>query len=256
VAAKFTLDDLVEALEPRLGCVRELDEPQGIDQLALLLLAREAPAKRARAELRKLQQDYVDWNDVRVTPIFELAGRFEAAGDKGAFRKAEELVDLMSTLYLRFNKMTVDVAPKEGATPDEAKRRQRLLAFLAEKSSLYAALMPLHGAKEEDVTPSPELTRVMSRLGLIEGRATDAAARETLLRKAKPGGRIAAQFVLHQLASRFCHAKAPACGECAWSAKCPSSEAAPEKESDAKSKGASKSKAKPKAAKAKAKGRS
>jgi len=222
VAPKISVDALVEALEPRFGCVRELDEPQGLDQLVLLLLARDASFKRARSALRRLQQDYVDWNDVRVTPAYEIAGKIEAVGAQTALRKAGELLDLLSTLYLRFNKMSVEGAPSPEAPPDEVKRRARLLAFLAEKAALYGALMPMHGAKEDDVLPSPELTRVLARLGLVDAKANDAAAREALLKKSKPGERIALQFVLHQLALRMCVHKTPLCGECPVSERCPS----------------------------------
>lgn len=257
MTAKLTVEDVVETLEPRLGAVRELDEPQGIDQLALLVLARDASQKRARTELRRLQQDFVDWNDVRVTSVYELAARFEASGDKAAMRRAEELVDLMSTLYLRFNKMTVDVAVKPDASPEDGKRRARLLAFLTEKLPLYGALMQLHGAAEEDVVASPEITRTLVRLGFLEGRPSDSAAREALLRRTKPGGRIAAQFVLHQLAARHCFAKAPDCAGCPLSARCPSSEAKPAAQGGKTAKPAKAAKAaappKPKTAKARPK---
>jgi endonuclease III len=224
----LSVGELIEALEPRYGAVRELDETEGLDQLVLLVLARDLPFKKARAALRRLKQDYVDWNDVRVTPAHELARACEGGGAGTAFAKAAELVELLSTLYLRFNKMTCEVGRAADASPDAAKLRGRLLAFLAERSSLYAALMPLFGATEDDVTISPELTRPLVRLGFVEGRATDAAAREALLKKSKPGERIAAQFVLHQLAARTCAAKTPLCGECPLSAKCPSAKPAEE----------------------------
>ncbi len=220
--SKLSVGELIEASEPRFGAVRELDETEGLDQLVLLALARELPFKKARAALRRLKQDFVDWNDVRVTPAHELARGFEGGPPGSAYRKAEELVDLLSTLYLRFNKMTCDVGRTETATPESTKLRSRLMAFLAERSSLYACLMPLFGAKDDDVVASPELTRPLVRLGFVEARASDASARETLLKRTKPGERIAAQFVLHQIASRVCGAKLTLCGECPVASKCPS----------------------------------
>ena len=222
MSPKLSIGELIEASEPRFGAVRELDETEGLDQLVLLALARELPFKKARAALRRLKHDFVDWNDVRVTPAHELARGFEGGPPGSAYRKAEELVDLLSTLYLRFNKMTCDVGRAEETTPEATKLRGRLMAFLAERSSLYACLMPLFGAKEDDVVASPELTRPLVRLGFVEGRASDAAARDALLKRTKPGERIVAQFVLHQLASRVCVAKTPLCGECPVAAKCPS----------------------------------
>ena len=66
---------LVELLEPRFGAVRELDEPRPLEQLVLLMLARGASLPKARRLLKMLQTDYVDWNDVRVTNVREIAAR-------------------------------------------------------------------------------------------------------------------------------------------------------------------------------------
>lgn len=222
MAAKLTFDDLVAAVEPRFGTVRELDESEGLDQLAYLFLARDLPPKKARAALRRLRADFVDWNDVRVTPAHELADLLEGGGAGAGHRRATELLDLLSTLYLRFNKMTADVAVTPDLGPDEAKRRTRFLAFLGEKSPLFAALMPLHGAAADDVAAHPELSRVLTRLGLVEGKASDAAVREAVLKRTKPGERIGVQWAAYRLAAEVCVAKTPLCGECPLVERCPS----------------------------------
>lgn len=222
MAAKLTFDDLVAAVEPRFGAVRELDEADGLDQLVYLSLARDLPPKKARTALRRLRADFVDWNDVRVTPAHELADLLEGGVAGAGHRRATELLDLLSTLYLRFNKMTADVAVTPDLGPDETKRRTRFLAFLGEKAPLFAALMPLHGAAADDVAAHPDFTRVLSRLGLVDGKATDAAARDAALKKTEPGGRIAVQWAAYRLAAEVCVPKTPLCGECPLVDRCPS----------------------------------
>ena len=77
---KLQVPKLVSLLEPRLGAVRELDEPRPLEQLILLMLARGGTLAKARRALKILQTDYVDWNDVRVTSPREIASKIAEHG--------------------------------------------------------------------------------------------------------------------------------------------------------------------------------
>jgi hypothetical protein len=226
VSSKLTVTDLLEKVENRFGLVRELDEPEGLDQLVLLFLARRLPFKKARGVLRRLKTDFVDWNDVRVTPPCELAEVFDGVGGVDAYAIATELGDLLSTLYLRFNKMTVDLRKAPNAAPEEVKRAQKTAAFLLERSSLYAALMTTYAGDHDDVVASPDASRVAARLGFVPARASDASVREALLKRSKSGERVGLQFALHLLAERVCHKATPLCDECPVLDACPSAKPA------------------------------
>jgi endonuclease-3 len=231
---------LVGLLEPRLGSVRELDEPRPLEQLVLLMLARGATLPKARRLLKTLQTDYVDWNDVRVTSVREIASKVSAAtGAKGALEKAQGLLDLLSMVYHRFNRINLDFL-QDGEGEEAAKKKTRLFAWLSERSHLWPAMLTLHGAKKPEVVVDGGLPRVLGRLGITEPKATPQAARQRLVEVVPEDLLITFQFVTYLLSEEFCHAKAPDCPECPAKPVCPSADALIKAGRDAEKKPAAK----------------
>jgi endonuclease III len=220
--SKIPPSRVVALLEPRLGAVRELDEPRPLEQLILLLLARGGTLQRARKALKTLQADYVDWNDVRVTSARELAEKIgEATGVRVALERAEKLVELLSMVYHRFNRLNLDFL-QDPSLDEGGKKRTRLFAWLGERSALWPAMLTLHASKKRDVLVDVALLRVLARLGVVDLKATASSARQRLLEIVPDDLLVTFQFVLHVLAEEVCHQKAPDCGHCSAKAECPS----------------------------------
>jgi endonuclease-3 len=226
--AKPIVAKLVSVLEPRLGAVRELDEPRPLEQLILLMLARGGTLAKARRALKILQTDYVDWNDVRVTSSREIASKMvELVGQKSALEKAEKLLELLTMVYHRFNRINLDFLQQNGEgeadREDAARRRTRLFAWLSERSFAWPAMLTLHASKKPDVVVDGGFPRVLSRLGLVEGKSSPAATRERVMAMVPEDTLISFQFVSYVLSEDFCHAKNPDCPDCPVKSMCPSS---------------------------------
>jgi endonuclease III len=221
---KATVAKLIGVLEPRLGAVRELDEPRPLEQLILLMLARGGTLAKARKALKTLQTDYVDWNDVRFTSSREIASKIaELVGHKCALEKAEKLLELLTMVYHRFNRINLDFLQNgEGDAEDAARRRTRLFAWLSERSYAWPAMLTLHATKKPEVVVDGGFPRVLSRLGLIEGRASPGAIRERVLGMVAEDALISFQFVAYVLSEDHCHAKNPDCPHCPAKPLCPS----------------------------------
>lgn len=216
-------------LEPKLGAVRELDEPRPLEQLILLMLARGGTLPKARRALKILQTDYVDWNDVRVTSSREIAARIaDLVGQRQALEKAEKIIEVLSMIYHRFNRINLDFMQNGdggGDAEDAARKRTRLFAWLAERSFAWPAMLTLHALKKPDVVVDGGLPRVLARLGLVEAKATPAAIRERLLATVPEELLVTFQFVSYVLSEENCHAKAPDCPRCPMKSACPSAAA-------------------------------
>ncbi len=219
--AKAFIAEIIAVLEPRIGGPRELDEPRPLEQLILLLLARGSNTKKARQVLKRLQTDYVDWNDVRVTPIREIAAKVNSVGDKHALQKAEQIVDLLSMIYLKFNRLNLDFLADPHGGDDAAKKKNRLFQYLSERSFAYPAMLTLHRAPKPDVIVDGGLPRILARLGLVEPKSASTAIRQRFLEFTPEADVIVAQFLLYVLSEESCHAKAPACDGCALNEMCP-----------------------------------
>jgi endonuclease-3 len=215
----------VALLEPRLGAVRELDEPRPLEQLILLMLARGATLPKARKALKVLQTDYVDWNDVRVTSSREIASKIaELVGQRHALEKAEKVIELLSMIYHRFNRINLDFL-QEGDSEDSSRKKVRLFAWLGERSPLWPAMLTLHAVKKPEVVVDGGLPRVLSRLGVVEGKATPPAIRQKIVESVPEELLVTFQFVAYVLADEFCHQKSPDCRQCPAKPACPSAAA-------------------------------
>jgi endonuclease III len=228
-ATKPTVAKLIGVLEPKLGAVRELDEPRPLEQLILLMLARGGTLAKARRALKTLQTEYVDWNDVRVTSSREIAAKIaELVGQKASLEKAEKLLELLTMVYHRFNRINLDFLQNgdgEADAEDAARRRTRLFAWLSERSFAWPAMLTLHAAKKSEVVVDGGLPRVLSRLGLVEAKSTPVAIRERVLAMVPEDTLISFQFVSYVLSEDFCHAKNPDCPHCPVKSMCPAAPA-------------------------------
>jgi endonuclease III len=223
--SKLPVARLITLLEPRLGAVRELDEARPLEQLILLMLARGATLPKARRALKVLQTDYVDWNDVRVTSTREIASKIALlVGQRHALEKAEKLVELLSMVYHRFNRINLDFL-QDGDNEDSGRKKTRLFAWLSERSQLWPTMLTLHAVKKPEVVVDGGLPRVLSRLGLVEGKSTPPAIRQKIVESVPEDLLVTFQFVSYVLADEYCHQKTPDCPHCPAKPVCPSAAA-------------------------------
>jgi endonuclease III len=216
---------LVSLLEPRLGAVRELDEARPLEQLILLMLARGATLQKARRALKALQTDYVDWNDVRVTNPREIASKIAlVTGPRQALEKANELIELLSMVYHRFNRINLDFL-QDGEGEEAGRKKGRLFSWLSERSHLWPAMLTLHAAKKPEVVVDGGLPRVLARLGLVEARSTPPAIRQKIIESVPEELLVTFQFVSYVLSEEFCQVKTPDCTRCPAKPVCPSAAA-------------------------------
>jgi endonuclease III len=94
------------ALEERYGQSKVSEFTDFIESLVYQILELGTSEKNARDALKRLREEYVDWNDMRVATVRELedilTGKFYQVR-----KKAEDIKHLLADLYTAFRKMEI-----------------------------------------------------------------------------------------------------------------------------------------------------
>ena len=220
-ATKPVISSVLKNLQERYGGPDEFDEPQPLEQLILLLLSRGASIRRARSVMKRLQAEYVDWNEVRVTGVHELHGHVSLLGQRGMEGKAEALKELLESVYSRFNKLNLDFLMAATETADLTRKRERFQTYVETRSPALAAMLDMCGSRRQDVVIGAGLPRVLKDLGWLGGRsATQKHARDAIDRHVPPEGRAGVLWRLHLLAEEANQPSESLCVSCFVAAPC------------------------------------
>jgi endonuclease III len=213
---------VVETLRRTYGGPATLDEPRPLEQVILLILSRGSDIRKAQAAMRQLQAVYVDWNEVRVTSAYELRKHLHGLGEAKPGDKADQLKDLLSTVYNRFNKLNLDFMDRGASDPDTARKRDRFQNYLQEKVPAVAAMMTLYGQPAGELVVQPSLPRLLGRLGWLNGKSTGvAASREAITKLFAEEDLFGVQWGLYHVLEEHCHGRSPTCPECPLMKHCP-----------------------------------
>lgn len=174
-------------------------DPQAtlMEDVMMAILWEDAPHTRARLAFENLTDEFVDWNELRVSLTSEVASVLESCGLKG--NKAPALKRVLAKGIERFYSFEFE---RLRSVP-----RKRLRAWFAEIEGLPLHLMAaiLYWVFRYDrVLVDEEIARVLRRLGLVSETGTLAAI-ETGLAKVVPAKE--AQFIyraLRQHARQVC----------------------------------------------------
>ena len=206
---------MLDTLRSNFGGPTELDEPRPLEQIVLLILTGGSDIVKARSAMKRLQSEYVDWNEVRVTSAYELRKWMRGLGAKKSQEKAEQVKELLSTVYNRFNKLNLDFLHKETKSHEDARKRERFQSYLQDKSLALHAMMTLHGSEKIDIVVQSGVARVLQRLGYLNGKTSTVTVTRAKIRDLFPAeDLILGQWGLYALLERYCHARSPDCREC------------------------------------------
>ncbi len=178
------------------------------------ILWRYTSVRRGTRALRELKRTFVDWNEVRVSPVPEVAGAMSTA--PWAVTSAERIEKVLWSLFQTRN--AVSLAILSDLTPTQARTflqsLQEVSRDLADEVllfSLQGALLPL----------SDEAARMCYRLGLIRNDRATLQNQKALMRLWEPGlyPGVALYFVDH--ARTLCRQDNPRHKDCPVNALCP-----------------------------------
>jgi len=196
-----------KSLSRAYGKARKGRKLDAFEQLILCILAHRATETAAQKAMDLLKKEYVDWNEVRVSPLNVLGETLSKVGiDTGAARA------LKAGLEAIFNKqyaMNLDFV--EDAKPEDARRALRALDSIPDQI-IAAAILQIYDS--QPVPVDEDVARVVRRLGATKPDAAVSTV-EKLLRSIVPkreAYNFFRAFVRH--AHKVCQVATPACDTC------------------------------------------
>lgn len=100
------LTRVTEALETRFGRRKHQAYEDVIEALVQQILDLGVPEKSSRDAMKRLREEFIDWNDMRVATVREIEDVLGARYPK-VREKAEDLRHLLADLYTAFRRMDV-----------------------------------------------------------------------------------------------------------------------------------------------------
>jgi len=214
-AKKRLAGRLRSQLEKKYGAQMPAHAEEPIDTLVLAILEGSDVARsRARKALNAIQKAFVDWNEVRVSPVAEIAGVIGAAGDS-AYDKAASIRAALNDICRSKHKLSLVFLREESRT--NARQYLNSLAGVDRRVSTAVMLLCL----DVPVLPLDDpAARFFQRLGLLDADRPTQKARmqiENLLGKES----LAALYMyVTEEARATCKEDSPDCASCLLRLEC------------------------------------
>jgi endonuclease-3 len=202
-----------------------LAKPHGhpIAELILTVLSQSTNDRNRDVAFLALRERFPTWTEVRDAPVDEI----EEAIRPGGISKVK------SARIKSILRAITETAPEHGAAPDDplsldwlvdesVPDAQRYLTALPGVGRKTAACVLLFALGMHDVPVDTHVSRVGTRLGLFRPRAPFVELHDTMLAITPPGEELELHLNLLRHGRHTCHARHPACADCALNRMCPS----------------------------------
>lgn len=200
-----------------------LAEGDLLTRLILLMLARGSRVAQAQQVLEKLQAEFVDWNELRVTPAWDVRKHLTPLDRtvQASAARADQIRQMLATVFNRFNKLTLEFLREGHNEPDAPRKREKFLDWLEDHHPALRVMIQSYGSGRIDPAAHAEIQRVVQRLGWTRGKSGSVAARAALSAHGAGIAPLAVQWRIAHLAADCCHARAPQCERCPVNQDCP-----------------------------------
>ncbi|MEN8149076.1 MAG: hypothetical protein ABFS86_04590, partial [Planctomycetota bacterium] len=211
------ISDILAALEKAGGRTPRIKSDLPMDQLVALMFARHGTPPQATKSVQALREEFVDWNEVRISYVREIIKPLEDRNLPDPKARARDLIDLFERFYMDHNAVNLDFLAVEELNLEEAFNYLKNLPGVGDAAA--AGIVIVH-AEEGRAVAAPEVLRVPGRLGLAGKSPTPARIRKVLEESLKGKDRIRAHYLFARLAAELCVSRNPHCMECPLAKKC------------------------------------
>jgi endonuclease III len=181
---------------------------RGLDELVLTVLSQSTSDRNRDVAFLRLRERFAGWADVRDAPVAAVEDAIRPGGL--APTKAPRIQAILRAL------------PEGGwDSMDPHLRDQAFLVSLPGVGRKTAACVRLFAYGERDVPVDTHVSRVGTRLGLLRAGAPFEELHDTMLALTPRGQELELHVNLLRHGRRTCHARRPACSECALLRMCP-----------------------------------
>lgn len=206
---KRKLTRVVRNLEDKYGPHIYPEDASQLDQLVFAILAADNPVTNARKAIKDFKEDFVDWNEVRVSTVRQLEDALEAARIEPAARHAEHLKGFLEKTFHEVSRVNLETLRTEG--PEKARKTVAKLDVLEIHEQQYL----LVGAGVEDAPPlGPVTDRICLRVGVFQ--PDEPAQKRRKLLESLVTGQDAIRFhhLMLEHGKKLCTEVDPRCPRC------------------------------------------
>jgi endonuclease-3 len=184
---------------------------QGLDELILTVLSQSTNDRNRDVAFLGLRRRFGSWAEVRDAPNADV----ELAIRPGGISKVKSL-RIQAILRELDDPPSIDHLVH--ASVEQGRAELTALPGVGRKT---AACVLLFAYGKRDVPVDTHVSRVGTRLGLFRAGAPFEELHDTMLDLTPPGQELEFHVNLLRHGRRTCHARRPACGECALLRMCP-----------------------------------
>jgi endonuclease-3 len=184
-----------------------------IAELVLTVLSQSTNDRNRDVAYLRLRSRFPTWEEVRDAPVEEVEGAIRPGGISRV--KSARIRDILRAI-------APTGEPSLDGLPDlSVPEAQRYLCSLPGVGRKTAACVLLFSFGMRDVPVDTHVSRVGTRLGLLPPGAPFEVLHDEMLAVTPPGQELELHMNLLRHGRRTCHARRPACGECALARMCP-----------------------------------
>jgi len=210
----------VRAIRERLALVYGIPGagPHGhpIAELILTVLSQSTNDRNRDVAYTRLRDRYPTWDEVRDAPVDAIEEAIRPGGISKV--KSARIKDILVAITeTSGHGLSLDWLP-ERTVPDA----QTYLCSLPGVGRKTAACVLLFALGMRDIPVDTHVSRVGTRLGLFRPRAGFDEMHDEMLALTPPGAELELHLNLLRHGRRTCHARNPACRDCALRRMCPS----------------------------------
>lgn len=209
----------VRAVRDRLQLVYGVPsaQPHGhpIAELVLTVLSQSTNDRNRDVAYFRLRSCFATWEEVRDAPVDAVEEAIRPGGISKI--KSARIRDILAAITEREGALTLEHLSEMSV--DEA---QHYLTGLPGVGRKTAACVLLFALGMHDVPVDTHVSRVGTRLGLFRPRAPLLEMHDEMLALTPRGAELELHLNLLRHGRRTCHARRPACSECALARMCPS----------------------------------
>jgi endonuclease-3 len=190
----------------------------GLAELILTVLSQSTNDRNRDVAYLGLRARFPTWEEVRDAPVDELEEAIRPGGiSRVKSARIKAILRAISDTGPR-----ADVLDLNWLTDVSVPAAQQYLCSLPGVGRKTAACVLLFAFGMRDVPVDTHVSRVGTRLGLFRPQAPFEEQHDTMLALTPRGQELELHLNLLRHGRRTCHARRPACGECALARMCPS----------------------------------
>jgi endonuclease-3 len=181
----------------------------GLDELILTVLSQSTNDRNRDVAFLRLRDRFASWEQVRDAPNAEVEEAIRPGGISKI--KSVRIQEILRALP----------GGRDGGLDGPYLRDQDFLTSLPGVGRKTAACVRLFAYRERDVPVDTHVSRVGTRLGFFREKAPFLEMHDEMLALTPRGQELELHVNMLRHGRRTCHARRPACGECALLRMCP-----------------------------------